>query len=179
MKNSRFALFTMIVLAAVAFSGSRVAAQQKPSELEAQLRALEPRLRELEPQLREHLRDLEPMLRQFGFDGLMNLDFEGERMVPRTRLGVQVGELPQQLADYFGASHGGVLVSSVNAGSSAEKAGLRAGDVITSVNGGRVSTSSELIAVLRGIEGKEVTLVIVRDKTESTVRATLDDTVRR
>jgi serine protease Do/serine protease DegQ len=110
----------------------------------------------------------------------MNFDFDMWRgpASPRGRLGVQLGELTPQLAEYFGAKDGGVLVSSINQGSPAEKAGLKAGDVITSVNGDRVRDSDDLIDELRDAEGREVTIGILRDKKESTVTATLDQAPR-
>ncbi len=146
-------------------------------ELEPRFRELEPRLRELEPRLRElepRLRELEPRLREFRFDAPFNFDFDMlPRMTsPRGRLGVQLGDLPPQLAEYFGAKDGGVLVSSVTKDSPAEKAGLKAGDVITSINGDRVRDSDDLIDELRDKEG-EVTIGILRDKTESSLKATL------
>jgi S1-C subfamily serine protease len=144
-------------------------------ELEPRMRELEPRLRELEPRMRE----LAPRLREFRFDGPFNFDFDMRGMAsPRGRLGVQLGELTPQLAEYFGVKDGGVLVSSINSDSPAAKAGLKAGDVITSIDGDRVRNSDELIDELRGTEASEVTIGIVRDKKESTVKVTLEDTVR-
>lgn len=133
-------------------------------------------LREIEPKLRE----LEPRLREFRFDGPMNFgpDMWPGMASPRGRLGVQLGELTPQLADYFGATDGGVLVSSINQDSPAEKAGLKAGDVITSVNGDQVRNSDDLIDQLREVEGREVTIGIVRDKKESTLKATIDEAPR-
>jgi S1-C subfamily serine protease len=140
------------------------------------LQDLEPRLRELEPKLRE----IEPRLREFRFGGPMdfNFDFAPGWASPRGRLGVQLGELTPQLADYFGARDGGVLVSSVNSDSPAEKAGLKAGDVITSLNGGAVRDSDDLIDGLRDVEGQDVTIGILRDKKESSVKATLESRPR-
>jgi membrane-associated protease RseP (regulator of RpoE activity) len=164
-------------------------------DLEPQLRDLEPRLREMEPQLREQLRDLgprlreqfrdleprlrewAPLLREYPFDGPMNFDYDmGWRMSsPRSRLGVQLGDLTPQLAEYFGAADGGVLVSSITKDSPAEKAGLKAGDVITAINGQRVRDSDDLIDELREATAGEVTIGILRDKKESSVKATLDE----
>jgi len=70
----------------------------------------------------------------------------GSRTTPHAPvLGVAVQDLSGQLGQYFGAPDGeGVLVTEVRKGSAAEKAGLKAGDVITKVNGERVQSSAEL-----------------------------------
>lgn len=61
------------------------------------------------------------------------------------RLGIDAEDLNGQLGAFFGAPDGeGILVREVNSGSPAEKAGVKAGDVITSVNGERVRTVGEL-----------------------------------
>ncbi len=59
------------------------------------------------------------------------------------RLGVKVQELDGQLGEYFGTSTG-VLINSVEADSPAARAGLKAGDVVTAVNGKAVAEPSEL-----------------------------------
>jgi serine protease Do len=144
-------------------------------DIERSLRDIEPRLREIEPRLRE----IEPRLREFRFDGPMSFDFDFPRLTsPRGRLGVQLGELTPQLAEYFGAKEGGVLVSSVTKDSPAEKAGLKAGDVITSINGDNVRGTDDLVDELRDTTG-EVTVGIVRDKKSSSVKATLEPTATR
>jgi S1-C subfamily serine protease len=137
------------------------------------LRDIEPRLRELEPRLRE----LEPRLREFRFNGPLTFDFDGlPRMTsPRGRLGVQLDELTPQLGEYFGAKDGGVLITSVTPDSPAAKAGLKAGDVITSLDGDRVRRTEDLIDELRDKDG-DVTVGILRDKQESSVKATLEET---
>jgi serine protease Do len=91
----------------------------------------------------------------------------------RGRLGVTVQELSSELADYFGASNGGALVASVTKGSAAEKAGLKAGDVITSVNGRRVDDADDLIRELEDVEKGDVSIGVIRDKKETTVKASL------
>ena len=146
-------------------------------EVERSMRDLEPRLRNLEPKLRElepRLRELEPRLREFQFDMPFDWDALPRLTSPRARLGVQLNELTPELADYFGAKGGGVLVARVTPDSPAAKAGLRAGDVITAVNGDRVSSTNDLVDELRDKDG-EVTLGIVRDKKESEVKATIED----
>jgi membrane-associated protease RseP (regulator of RpoE activity) len=61
------------------------------------------------------------------------------------RLGIDAEDLAGQLGSFFGAPDGeGILVRSVNSGSPAEKAGLKAGDVITSLNGERIRSVGNL-----------------------------------
>jgi C-terminal processing protease CtpA/Prc len=105
----------------------------------------------------------------------LNFDFDLPGIQGRSRLGVAVMELTPELATYFGAKDG-VLVASVTADSPAARAGLKAGDVIASVNGQNVASRNDLMRVLRnaGADG-DVTIGIVRDKKESSVKARLDD----
>jgi serine protease Do len=96
----------------------------------------------------------------------------GEIFAPRTpRLGIDAEDLSGDLGKYFGAPDGeGVLVREVRSGSPAEKAGLKAGDVIVKVAGERVRTSSDLRASLRAKrESKTVEVVVLRKGTEMTV----------
>jgi serine protease Do len=86
-------------------------------------------------------------------------------------LGVQTENLSRQLGEYFGVKNGeGVLVRSVEKGSAAEKAGLKAGDVIVRADNQKLSDRADLSQVLRGHhEGGKVTLGIMRDKREQTI----------
>ena len=92
---------------------------------------------------------------------------------PRGRLGVSVQSITPELAEYFGAKSGGALVSSVTKDSSAAKAGIKAGDVIVSVNGRAVSDADDLINKIEDVDG-EATIVVVRDKKEMTLKATIE-----
>jgi S1-C subfamily serine protease len=87
------------------------------------------------------------------------------------RIGVTTTTLGKQLADYFGVSHG-VLVNSVEQGSPADKAGLHAGDVLTEVEGKQIEDASDLMRALGAKEEGEVTLTVVREKKQRTVRVT-------
>ena len=89
----------------------------------------------------------------------------------RPRLGIRGDALTEQLADYFGVTQGeGVLITEVIEGTPAEKADLKAGDVIISVNGARVASVSDLS---RELEDDVVELEIVRDQRVQTVTADL------
>jgi serine protease Do len=95
------------------------------------------------------------------------------------RLGITVEELSPQLADYFGTKDG-VLVSSVETDSAAAKAGLKAGDVITTVNGSSVESSSELRQRLSNADGgEEFTLGITRDKRGMTLKGKIENRSER
>src|SRR3982750_2205646 len=61
------------------------------------------------------------------------------------RIGVSTMELTKQLADYFGITGGkGVLVTSVTDDGPAAKAGVRAGDVITAIDGEAVDSPGDI-----------------------------------
>lgn len=123
--------------------------------------------------LRERLGELGDRLPPFDF----NFDFDLPELRSGRRLGVTVQEMTDQLSSYFGAKQG-VLVTAVTDGSPASRAGLKAGDVITSINGDRVDSREDLVRGLREAgdrrESVDVTIGIVRDKKESTVKATIE-----
>src|SRR6185503_3536162 len=75
-------------------------------------------------------------------------------------------------ADFFGVQEGGVLVSSVTDDSPAAKAGLRAGDIITAVDGEKLDGSGGLSRAINKKEDGDVTLTVVRDKNQRTVKVT-------
>jgi len=87
------------------------------------------------------------------------------------RIGVTTSALGKQLAEYFGVSRG-VLVSSVEANSPADKAGLKAGDVVTEIDGKQVEDADDLVRGLGAKDEGEVTLTVVRDRKQRTVRVT-------
>jgi serine protease Do len=85
-----------------------------------------------------------------------------------------VGEpVDGQLAEYFGVKEG-VLVRSVTRNSPAEKSGLKAGDVITKVDGNSVKSPREITTIMRRArERKTLSLGIVRNKHDVTLEITL------
>ncbi|MBI3401310.1 MAG: PDZ domain-containing protein [Acidobacteria bacterium] len=107
-----------------------------------------------------------------------NFNFDIPGALSGRRLGVTVDELTNQLAGYFGVKDG-VLVTAVTDGTAASRAGLKAGDVITSIDGTTVRSREDLVRALRDARSDEVTIGIVRDKKESSVKATLEGPSRR
>ncbi len=95
----------------------------------------------------------------------------GELLMGHPRLGIDAEDIGGQLGSYFGAPDGeGILVREVNPGSAAEKAGVKAGDVITSLNGERIHGLSELRSKLAALgEGKAAKLGILRNKSAMTL----------
>ena len=98
-----------------------------------------------------------------------------ERMFSSSgRLGITVDSLSEQLAGYFGTKDG-VLVTSVNKDSAAAKAGLKAGDVITAIDGSTVDSPSDLSSQTQRLDsGTEFTLDIVRDKKPMTLKGKIE-----
>ena len=102
--------------------------------------------------------------------------------VTRGQLGVIIGELTPELADYFGTSNlKGVLVSEVMKGSPAERAGLEAGDIILKINNLEVEGIGQLRNTIAMITpGTKVELLIYRNGKEKPVTvsiAELSDTI--
>lgn len=92
------------------------------------------------------------------------------------RIGVSTVALTKQLAEYFGVAGGrGVLVTAVTEDSPAAMAGVKAGDVITAVDGEAVDSSGELSRVINRKKEGEVTLTITRNKSQQTIRVTPKD----
>lgn len=97
----------------------------------------------------------------------MDIPFDVQITTYTPSLGVQIESLNQQLGEYFGVKDGeGLLVKSVEKGSAGEKAGLKAGDVITRAENEKVTDRTDLRRILRAHSGGKVTLGIVRDKRE-------------
>lgn len=95
--------------------------------------------------------------------------------VEHARMGVTVQDLSATLAESFGLeAPNGALVSSVAPGSAAAQAGLRAGDVITSLNGKPVQTASDVSTrVGQASPGDQLALSLWRNKKEQKVDVTL------
>ncbi|MQA29772.1 MAG: PDZ domain-containing protein [Luteitalea sp.] len=110
----------------------------------------------------EDLQDRIPLPRDFDLPGV------------RGRLGVTVQALAPQLAEFFGVKQG-LLVSAVGENTPASRGGLKAGDVIQTVDGRAVASRAALRRAMRDVSGsRELTIGIVRAKTESSLKVTLD-----
>ncbi len=97
--------------------------------------------------------------------------------VVRGYLGVQINNLTREDAEAFGlSSSDGALVSLVSPGHAAEKAGVRHGDVIVSVDGQKLKDTRELIDTISAMPpGTEVDLGIVRNGEELKITVTLEE----
>ncbi len=95
--------------------------------------------------------------------------------VRRGVLGIMGGELTTDLAKAFGYDkQNGAFVSQVMPGSAADKAGIKAGDIIISINGNNVRSFGELRAKVATMgAGKMVDLGIIRDGKEQNAKVTL------
>jgi serine protease Do len=95
--------------------------------------------------------------------------------VQRGLLGVQITDVNAEIAEDLELSvNQGVLISRVNEKSAAQQAGLKAGDVIVSVNEHVVNTVSELQEwVARNRPGKEIEVSYVREAVRNNVNVRL------
>jgi len=96
--------------------------------------------------------------------------------VQRAWLGVQIRPVNQAMADYYGLAHPrGVLIDNVNEDTPAERAGLKEGDIILSVDGTEVNATSELRnKISLSPVGHESDLRIIRDGREKSVAVKLE-----
>ncbi len=95
--------------------------------------------------------------------------------VRRGMLGIKGGELNADLAQAFDIeAKKGAFISEVMPGSAADKAGLKAGDVITAINGQAISSFAEMRAkIATSGAGKEIDLTYLRDGKSNNTKVTL------
>ena len=86
--------------------------------------------------------------------------------VQRGRIGVGIQPVTAALADSFGLDRPrGALVGSVEPDGPAEKAGLKSGDIILSVDGRQIERDAELPSIISSVKpGKQVQLDVWRDR---------------
>src|SRR5215471_8956577 len=97
--------------------------------------------------------------------------------VRRGVLGVTVQPVTSDIAANLGLKDtNGVIVSSVQPGSSAERAGLKQGDIITKLNGAAVNDSNAFRNHVAGTQpGSSISLTVLRDGHEQELSATLGE----
>jgi serine protease Do len=93
---------------------------------------------------------------------------------PSRQIGVSLTPLTKQLADHFGVT-GGSLINDVRENSPAAKAGLKAGDIITEIDGKPVRGDRDLIRDMGEKKEGDVTLTIVRNGNRQTVKVTPEE----
>jgi len=85
-------------------------------------------------------------------------------------LGLECEAIDSQLADYFGVQRG-LLVRSVTKGSPAERAGVKAGDVLTSIGDRPVANPHDVTGFLRmqQEQGRRIPIVVMREHKQLTI----------
>src|SRR3954447_11623302 len=122
-----------------------------------------------------------PKMKDFNFNmpeiHVPDIDIPAMNMVVVTssaRSGLMVENITPQLGEFFGVKNGnGVLVRAVEKGSRAEKAGFRAGDVITKVNDQQVNDTSDFTHAVRSRSGNSIKVAVTRDKKEQSFTLSL------
>ena len=97
--------------------------------------------------------------------------------VERGRIGVAIQEVTQSLAQSFGLDKPqGALVSSVEPGGPADKAGIKPGDVLLGVNGKAVDRSAELPPLVAAVKpGSKATFDVRRDGAKRSLAVTVGE----
>jgi serine protease Do len=101
----------------------------------------------------------------------------GGGKITRGMIGVQVQPVPRDMLDDFGLKERkGALVVTVTGDGPAEKAGVKAGDVIIDVNGRAVPSRDELVQTVMALKpGTTVPMRVLRDKQEKTLNVTIGE----
>jgi serine protease Do len=102
-------------------------------------------------------------------------DLKSSGKVTRGWMGVSVQDVSEDIAKSLGLkTQKGALIADVVEGDPAEKAGLRAGDVITEINGKSVNNSHDLLLTIAGLRvGENVKVRVIRDGQEKTFQLSI------
>ncbi len=98
-------------------------------------------------------------------------------IMPTALLGIEGEPLNQepQFAEFMGVKDG-VLVKAVSRNSAADRAGIKAGDVIVRIDDTHVSNSGDITSILRAAHGKRTyTVTVVRGKKEMPLPVTIEE----
>src|SRR5258706_5732020 len=108
----------------------------------------------------------------------LKTDLQKSGKVGRGRLGITIQGVTEELADSFGLKKAqGALVAAVEPKSPAEKAGIKTGDIILSVDGRAIENSIDLPRVIgESRPGTAVTLKVWRPGETREVKACLEQT---
>ncbi len=137
-------------------------------------------LGDMSDMIRDRVRDrIATVIPHENWGGTFNFripDVQVFSSMARPMLGIRTEDLDGQLGAYFGAPDSeGVLVTHVNAGSPAEKAGMKAGDVIIKVDGGRVRDTNDLRERMRDARDKKtVPVAVIRKGSETTLNVEIE-----
>ncbi len=102
-------------------------------------------------------------------------------MEGRGAIGVRLVDITPELRAHFGApKDAGALIGEVDKDSPASRAGLQVGDVVTSVDGEKVSSAWELARMVgRTKEGDSLKVELVRNRALRTVQVKVEERSRR
>ena len=130
----------------------------------------------------KELKDLKDLKDLRGFDFEDVPDGHGDMVylrglgMGRGRLGVRVEDLSADLAPYFDSQAGaGALVMEVMKDTPAEKAGIKAGDVITRIGDEAISDADDLVNAVRSAPEGKVTISATRKGARRTFETELDE----
>lgn len=92
------------------------------------------------------------------------------------RLGIEGDAVGKQLGEFFGVPNNeGVLVRAVTSGSAAEKAGIKAGDVIVKIDGHSIKDLEDVRDAMSNHSDKGTfAVILIRNKKEMTITVKLD-----
>jgi len=90
--------------------------------------------------------------------------------------GLEIQSVDVRIARYFGLDQvRGVIISNIERGSPAERAGLRVGDIILDLNGERVDDEQSMVAIIDDSRlGDTLTMTIIRDRNKKTITMKLE-----
>jgi len=91
--------------------------------------------------------------------------------VTRGWLGVSMQDMTQELAESFGLEQpNGALIAGVLKDGPADKAGIKAGDIMIAISGKPLKNSSEMLNVVAALApGETATVTVIRNKQEKSI----------